>query len=719
MTSSNLKSDAPGLTISDVYHILFRRKAAILVCSLCGIGAAVALYFLNPPPYSSEAKLFIRYVAETKTPAPGGAMATAKSPDQRGETILDSEMEIITSWDIARQVAQTVGPEVILGHTGMPNALTAAAAEIKANLLVEAPPRSSVIRLVFRHRKPAVAQRVLNEIIACYLRTHVEIHRAVGIVDDFLTQETDQIRTKLTETEKALRESRSKAGVLSLPDARKAYTEQIAAIRQQIFATRAELAERQAVLRELQRLAPAGAAAGSTASVDGIPAASLEQHRNALYRLGVLRRMEQDLLTQYREENTRVQDVRAQIAATEKVRQSLETEFPSLARANAGADLPGAAAMPKTDPEAEAIRVTALESKLATLDTQLDEVRAEAAGLEEVDGSITDLNRKKDLEEANFRYFSASLEQARIDEALGAGRVSNISEIQKPSPPAPDSIGATKLMGLLGGAGIFTGFAWAFFMELYVDRTVKRPADLERILRPSILLSVPDLALPQHVNGSALATTVASDGLAPFVETLRDRIIGYFENHGLDHKPKLIAVTGIDAKAGVSTTAAGLARSLSEIGEGNVLLVDMTIGRESARHFVGGQALCDIDQVLAAREPAMVDANLFVVAENPNRDQLSRRLPRRFARLAPKLKASAFDYIIFDLPAVSPISITPRVAGFMDMLLLVVKSEATGLEVLRHATALLAEAKVPLGVVLNQTRTYVPGWLKQDFALSS
>ena len=43
----------------------------------------------------------------------------------------------------------------------------------------------------------------------------------------------------------------------------------------------------------------------------------------------------------------------------------------------------------------------------------------------------------------------------------------------------------------------------------------------------------------------------------------------------------------------------------------------------------------------------------------------------------PKLKASQYDYIIFDMPPVSQTSMTARLSGLMDMVLLVIESEKT------------------------------------------
>jgi Mrp family chromosome partitioning ATPase len=379
------------------------------------------------------------------------------------------------------------------------------------------------------------------------------------------------------------------------------------------------------------------------------------------------------------------------------------------------------------------------------LNAQLDAIRAEAAKVDQMEISILDLRRKKDLDEANYRYYAASLEKSRIDEALGAGRVSNISQIQTPSPPFTDREKSYMPVAVVAASGLLIGIAWAFLIEMYLDRSVRRPVDVERILKLPLFLSIPDLGrngylhlahglrkgvltLPNGKDGlSAIAGNGANapDGmelislenahaLHAFHETLRDRLIGYFERRNLTHKPKLIAVTGLAKATGVTTTAAGLASCLSDTGDGNVLLVDMTPGQGSAQQFYKGKTICGLDEILSTKSNAQVQDNLYVVSEEPGNDKLSHILPQRFMKLVPKFKASDFDYIIFDMPPVSQISVTPRLAGFMDMVLLVLESEKSDRDVVRRATDLLAESKAHVGVVLNRMRSYVPSGLSQE-----
>ncbi len=107
--------------------------------------------------------------------------------------------------------------------------------------------------------------------------------------------------------------------------------------------------------------------------------------------------------------------------------------------------------------------------------------------------------------------------------------------------------------------------------------------------------------------------------------------------------------------------------------------------------------------------------NLYVVSENSGNGNVQRVLPRRFASLMPKFKASDFDYIIFDLPPVSQTSVTTRVARFMDMVLLVIESEETDRDVVRRVKEQLTGCGATVGAVLNKTRDYIPARLHQEF----
>jgi uncharacterized protein involved in exopolysaccharide biosynthesis/Mrp family chromosome partitioning ATPase len=740
------------LTLDDVYYVLFKHKWKIIVCSTAGVLGAVALVAFRPPMYQSEAKLFIRYVLDSKSPTPtpdGSRMISSYD----GQTIINSEIEILNSLDLAEQVVDTIGADKILAKAGGGTDRIRAANVVRSGLVVEVPNKSNVMRILFQHPDPNVVQPVLTGLIDSYFKKHAEIHQAFGVVDDYLSQETDQLRAQLAQTEEALRQARNKAGVISLEDSKKDYTDQIAKIRQEMFDAEAELAEHQAALKAITPATPVSAEPTNAEPT----AASLpvDEYKSVSSRVDELWKKEQELAAQFTDENTLVKGIRQQIAEAEQSKRTLEEKYPALTRLGTPASNPGT---PRTgnsiDVGTETTQVLAIQSKIKVLSGQLDQIRQEAGTMDQMDSTISDLQRKKKLDEANYQYFSSSLEQARIDEAVNHGKLSNISKIQAPSPPFRAPAGSPKKIAMIVAGGVILGLGWAFLIELLLDRSVKRPIDVQAKLRLPLFLVIPDVnrnghrrlarankdkvrALKPADSGAAPAPAVSGPSpdtgsrgietwnprlpLRPFYEALRDRLVMYFEVRGITHKPKLIAVTSAGHGAGVTTTAAGLAATLSETGDGNVLLVDMNQEQGSAQQFCQGRPVAKLEEALYQKDSALVQDKLYVVTETEeaNGSKLPRILPQRFTNLVPKLKVSDYDYIIFDMPAITQTSVTPRLAGFMDMVLLVIESEKTDRQLIQQSCALLAESKANVSAVLNKTRTYVPKRLHQEFLSDS
>jgi uncharacterized protein involved in exopolysaccharide biosynthesis/Mrp family chromosome partitioning ATPase len=783
------------MSVGDIYYILFRHKWKILSIAGAGLLIALALPFILPRPYQSEAKLFIKYVVESRGPSigQGGANdAKVKSPDERGDNIINTELEILTSLDLAREVATNLPPEILskLSPTSQPYE---AANNIRRSLLPEVPKKSDVIRIICQNRDPATAQLVLSRLIDVYVNRHGQIHHAVGVYDSVFTEEKDKLRKDLADTEELLRKAKTNAQIISLQDDKKLYTEQMGRLQQQIFDIQADLAERRSALEELTKalrpektnstlgatnVAVFGPAidpqsnAVAAVAITPAPSEKTSEYKRISSLLDALYKQEQDYTRAFTPENTLVKSTREQIATNERAKQQLETEFPSLLAVKTPEQrITEAVTGPKYDLLAEAAKVKSLEAKYNMLTNQFATLRQHATRVDDLEGRIIELERQKEVQEKQYKYFSENLAQSRIDESLATARQSNIQVIQTPSPAFRDS---SKLRKAMAGAfigSIALALALVFGIEFYLDRSLRRPADIEHKLGLHLFLTIPLLSQngngkvkllpgrkraligngashPEQSEGSpSPAPSDAPDSairnspfpirssedspfaipseippwnprhkLRPFYEALRDRLILYFEAKNLTHKPKLVAVTSCAEGSGVSTTAAGLAASLSETGEGNVLLVDMNL-KGAAHQFFKGRLTFDIDDALQMdkRSGALVQENLYVVSESSGDDDtLPRVLPSRFKHLVPRLKASDYDYIIFDLPPVSHISSTPRLAKFMDMMFFVVESEKSDVDVVRKATSLLLENTQNLGIVLNKAKSYVPKQLQQE-----
>ena len=746
------------MDIRDLYYVVFRHKWKIIVFFVAGVLAVAALNFLRPTPYQSEAKLLVRYVLERegKSLSPSSPNSEIKSPDSAGLNIINAEMEILGSFDLACQVADFIGPERVLAKVGGGTNRIRAAGVIKGNLVIEAPGKSSVIRVVFEHPDPQLVQPVLGQLITNYLDRHFAIHRAPGVFDDFLSKRADDLRLSLKETEDALIKLKRETGVVAVEDTKKAYADQISKINIELVSAEAELAAQRAALGEpkqpmLLKSVPNAVVAGEKVSPEKI-----EQYRNLSLQLDSFRKREIDYLTSgYAETSDFVKAVREQIAGLGARKSKLEEEYPQLAKlqlvsTNSGS--PVASGGQIIDPSFETSRkVAAQEAKIRFLTQQLKEIRNETAKVDAAEPEITRLQRQRALLEANYHYYQTSLQQSQADEALGAGKFSNIGVVQEPTPPAKNTQKTLKLSAVALAFGLFGGIGLAFIIELVLDRSVRRPQEVRTRLHLPLFLAIPYLSQnghaslpggrkdvdpaagqerPENQTVAAAQRTKIPDkqisgeiahwetrhGLRAYYEALRDRLITHFEINSMTHKPKLVAITSCSKGAGVTSTAAGLAATLSETGDGNVLLVDMNLGQGAAHPFYKGRSACGLSDVLESekRNPALIGENLYLASLNGTAGKFPRVLSNRFANLIPKLKMSDYDYIIFDMPAISQTSITLRAAAFMDLVLLVIESGKTNRDVVEQANSILAGSQVSPKAVLNKYRRYVPHWLQQE-----
>lgn len=735
-------SDRQGSAIGlgDIYYTLFRHKWLILVCAFGGALAAYAAIKLSPPPFVSTAKLLVRYVQDKQTITASGDESRVRSPSQGSEAIMQTEAEILKSYDLALTVADAIGPDRIVRADDSIDVRKAAAGVIQSGLKVET--RSSIISAMWEGNDPTLVQPVLDQIVSSYLKRHVQLHSSSGVVDEALTQQTDQLRARLNDTENELRRAKEKAGVISIEDAKHELSAQSTALEKEIYAAQVDVAERRTTLNAM---------AGRLLEAGDTPVQSTPEEKRTVYRqivshLQTLYQREQEMLAQFTPETPMVQRIRAQILENEGLKQRLEHDFPQLSGlAVSRTSQTSEQNASVFDPTLEAALLRARETRVKVLTEQLAEIRSRLASLTAVESSITELQRKKDMEDEQYRYFSKNLEQARIDEALGSGRVSGISVLQAPSPPAQNFKKLMKILMMLALGGVGAGVGLAFAIELFIDQSVRRPSEVESKLDLPLFMVIPRLKVG-HGSPSLLGPTrqllgagnrandaAAHQGehssiptplilssvnqeLRTFLDALRNRIVYNFEMRSITRKPKLVAVTSCGSESGVSTVAAGLAASLSETGDGNVLLVDMNPDRKMTRYFHRGDLKIGLDDVLTEdkRDDALVSENLYMVSQSSAEDRMTWVLPKHFASIVPKLKASDYDYIIFDLPPVSQISATPQIARFMDQVLMVVESGKTSRDAVKRAGRMLADAGATVGVILNKTRSFVPSALDSE-----
>lgn len=715
---------ASSMDMGDILHAVFKHKWKILICSLLGLAAAMAVYSYYTPLYESHAKLLVRYVLE-RTPIDPVDASSGKSSDNA----IGSEVEILTSWDLAVQVAEAVGIKRLVPEAHGPVSKTDAAGVVAGGLRVESTKGSNILFVSYANRDPELAVLVLDELLNRYFTKHLEVHRSAGAFD-FVTQQADQEHTRLNETEDALRALKAKAGIVSYADSTAALSSALHKATDELYTAEEEVAGQRLRVKRMEDAEPASERNNKEAATHGPTSADYQHYHAIVARLKQLRDNELDLLSKFTSDNVMVKFNRNQLEDLDKQKAILDKKFPELSASSS------ATASPPPTLVSEKVRLQDMEDKVQSLKARLANVQEGMKRLAEIGTQIADLERNQELEVANYKYFKNTLEKARIDEALDPSKMPNISTVQRPSPPDKVYGKRDKIVRYLALSGLGLAVGLTLLKELILNQTIKRPLELEKRLGTRLLISIPFTThnghrrrlgwkgkssgegeiVPLQKNGaSALAPWDHGHFIRPYSEAIRDRLGLYFELNRMTHKPKLVGVTSFVKGAGTSTLAAGLAAALSETGDGKVLLVDVNLGPNDVHPFFNGRPAQPLMAALESNgDRASAAENLYLATVGSTSAGPAQLGLKKFFDLMPNLQASDFDYVIFDMPPLGQTSPTLGMAGFMDKMLLVVEGEKTNRDAVRRGYEALVASRDNVSVVFNKARSYTPKWLHSD-----
>jgi succinoglycan biosynthesis transport protein ExoP len=718
MPDANADSQDSGMSLDDIYFVLFKHKWWILITSLIGIAAAATLYLTHTQMYQSNAKILVKYVADR------GVDPAAGSQGSGGEmAAIGSELEILSSWDLAVKTAEALGTDRLGAKS-----ISDASGTVLSGMTATAVRGTSVIGLSYKHTDPEIARVVLQEFVRQYLKMHFQIHTAKEAFQ-VAERQRDNVKSRLNSTEEDLKKQKEAANIFSIGESITALSGQINKVQTDLQAAMAERAEHKARLEELSKtfgatnseLAPERTTSAGTAS-----SADVDRYQAIMARVNLLRRDQTELTARYKPEAAIVKLTESQLATADRQRRELEAKFPELAGRAQTTDSsqPG-----RIDMVTERAKLVSLDAKVGILGEQIKALEVEGKRLLGHALSISDLERDKEVTETTYRHLSERLEAAGFNQLLSPTILPNIGIVQEATPASKARSGLMKTLMALAGGGIGGGIGLAFAFEIFLNRTVKRPLELETRLGMPLLLSIPSVpkslrsatrqllakgdskAIVKSGPRSTAAAWESGHFMRPFADAIRDRLVLWFELTGLTRRPKLVAVTGMSPGSGVSTLSGGLAAALSDTGDGKVLLVNMNVGTADMQPFYEGKVSYPLKEALddSPMEPA--SENLYLATVGSASSGPAQLIPKRFYDLIPHLKASDFDYIIFDMPPLSQSSATLAIAGFMDHVLFVVEAEKDNREDVKRGFRELVAAKAMVSGIFNKGRTYAPKWL--------
>ncbi|GIW43757.1 MAG: hypothetical protein KatS3mg077_1039 [Candidatus Binatia bacterium] len=471
--------------VRDILHVLFKHKrliaALFLVVALPGLLSTV----LQRPKYLATAKVMIS--ASRTDPTVQPTDVTKLEPVQLNESLVNTEVHIVTSRDLLSSVVQSLSVNGDGGATAAKatRGLADQLANLQRTLAVTPIKASNVIQIDYRHSDPAYAARVVNRLVDEYLAYHAEVHGNKDL-PRFYDEQRKVLEQELRRAEQALIEFSNKEGVVSPADEIAATVRMVAetaSVLREINASIVGTEERLRVLREQIAQQPEVVKRSQSLEVNPV----ITQLTSQLVDRQVDRVA---LLRKYTEKDRHVRDNDEEI---QELRAALEAELrerPTVVSHQ----------LYRTNPLREDRLRTLLD-----LESQVSEMRARQAALEDELSRSTRrliLLRQKGVEferleqEVKTRREAYELyvkreQEARISRAMDEQKLVNVSVVQRPTPPLPqiDTRRVSASLALL--AGLVVGIAGAFARE-YVSRPLRSESDVVRFLGLPLLGTVRD-----------------------------------------------------------------------------------------------------------------------------------------------------------------------------------------------------------------------------------
>ncbi|MHC4415225.1 MAG: GumC family protein [Planctomycetota bacterium] len=210
--------EAPLGSLRDFWSLLMRRKLTAAIMFVVVTATVVFGSFTIPPTYTAQTTIMVKHGREFYYQAAAGD-ANEGSPFSLQEMV-NSEVEILRSRDLAEHVVGKLGPErlypdLLENPEADPETVFAAAAfRFRDSIVVMDVLESSIIRISFDHGDPRLAADALNLLVEKFKEKHVEIFSDPKTA--FISDQLAAYEAKLAESEDALEAFRQTHGVYSL-----------------------------------------------------------------------------------------------------------------------------------------------------------------------------------------------------------------------------------------------------------------------------------------------------------------------------------------------------------------------------------------------------------------------------------------------------------------------------------------------------------------------
>ncbi|MEW6337373.1 MAG: polysaccharide biosynthesis tyrosine autokinase [Acidobacteriota bacterium] len=710
--------------LSQWIEVIRRRRRLLALVAGTVVLAAVVLWAITPKTYRSTTVLQIERRAGT-----AAAMQQTIPYDDwyDAQSFYPTQYRLLQSRGLAERVVKnlrlgddpTFNPKrgSLLGSGG--EAATAAddeaalagmAGRVLGGLQVNPIRNTRLVEVSYVAPTPDLAARVANGVAEAFIDWGVETRFAtVGKASSFLASQIEALKQEIQDKEAQLQAYSRREDIVALDPASNVTLQRLEALNKDYIAAVSERITSESRYKELTT-------ANADAVADTLSGGVVGQLRGDILRL---EREYASKLATYKPEWPAMQDLKAQI---DKGRQNLEAvtrETVSKAREAARAEYQTAQR-----------REQSLAAELARLKGEAMQLNSAAV---EYNNLKVEVSTRRQLLDDLVRRQS----QTEVESRLQGTRDSNVLVVDRALVPRGayrPSLRRNLALGLVLGLGL--GLGLVFFVE-YLDRTLKTPDDVDRVLALPVLAVIPDIAgggdgggygrygghsygyghratrkgrKAEKAEGDDLRIELLPHSkprlaVSESYRTLRTSLL-LSSASGV----KCVVVTSAIPGEGKTATASNLAVVLSQLGR-DVLLVDADLRKPRVHEIFGlPNRIGLVNFLTGSIEPSQAFQrtavpNLYITPAGPAAPNPAELLASERMQEFLDLARQRFEYIVFDTPPALPVTDATVLGSRADGVVLTIGS---GLVLREDARACadrmrLSDIRV-LGTVVNRFR---------------
>ena len=506
-------------SVRDILYVVFRHKWKIAGFFVLTVAVVTGVTFVLPMVYRSEAVLLMR-IGRENLPADPSVQSTMVNVTQDRTSDVRSEVAILTSHGLAEEVVDAIGEGWILDRADLRReelpleapeepagwkrplhgvrdagqgllvaldlkeplgAHEEAVNKVIMSLRVDVQRQTNIINVGYEARSGPLAQVVLEKLLGRFMERHLEVF-ATQVSPEFFQGHVARLEQELAQSEKKLDEFRGEFGIAEMQAQKEGLLEQIGSLEGELSDCRADADGLRAQVAALDKALKEYPREHELARTTGLTNYAWVEIKE---RLIDLRIQETDLSERYPDSHRPLVELREKIRQLEEAL-AQEEEHRTEITSGLNANYEGW----KHTLEVQRSAMEAQLARVKVLETEIARHRQTLAELASREMKLIQLERDRELTEAEYRQYRAQLHQANISAALDLDKVSNVSIVQpasRPSVPIKPRKIRNVVLGIL--VGLFGGLCFAFVVE-YLDDSLNTTEAAQKRLGVPVLAAV-------------------------------------------------------------------------------------------------------------------------------------------------------------------------------------------------------------------------------------